>query len=71
MRIHGNEEMKKRSIMAGIAMLTVLLGSIIIVLIASKIWNFNQYLVSGYELRGVDVSHYQGEIDWKQIEKNP
>lgn len=40
----------------------------IIGLILSKTWNINQYLVLRYPLRGVDVSHYQGEIDWKQIE---
>lgn len=37
------------------------------VLLALKKININQYLVAGYPLRGVDVSHYQGEIDWQQI----
>lgn len=62
------EARKKRGIAAGTVALIVLLGSIIIALVASKTWNINQYLVSGYEKRGVDVSHYQGEIDWRQIE---
>lgn len=38
-----------------------------VVLLALKKININQYLVAGYPLRGVDVSHYQGEIDWQQI----
>lgn len=46
----------------------VVLACIFLAFIASKTWNINRYLVSGYELWGVDVSHYQGEIDWKQIE---
>jgi len=40
-----------------------------IFLIALKKWNLNQYLVSGYELRGVDVSHYQGEIQWDKFKE--
>ena len=23
---------------------------------------------SGYEIRGIDISHYQGEIDWEQLQ---
>lgn len=38
-----------------------------VILLALKKININQYLVAGYPLRGVDVSHYQGEIDWQQI----
>lgn len=46
---------------------------IIVVLAAGMIWTkkwqMNLCFVSGYELQGVDVSHYQGEIDWKQIQE--
>ncbi len=56
----------KRIVIAGIFILTLLLFGI--GLIFSKTLNFNQYLVSGYALQGVDVSHYQGEIDWKRLE---
>ncbi len=27
------------------------------------------YLADGYQVHGVDVSHYQGEIDWKVLEE--
>jgi len=38
-----------------------------IILVLCKIINLNQYLISGYAVRGVDVSHYQGEIDWSVL----
>ncbi len=56
----------KRITIAGICFLALILCGI--VLIFSKIINLNQYFVSGYALHGVDVSHYQGEIDWKALE---
>lgn len=38
-------------------------------LILCKVWNLNQYLVPGGCPRGVDVSHYQGEIRWELLEE--
>ena len=29
----------------------------------------NMVMAQGYEHRGIDVSHYQGDIDWESIEK--
>lgn len=34
----------------------------------AKIIKINTILASQYEVQGIDVSHYQGEIDWKKIE---
>ncbi|MCM1058249.1 MAG: hypothetical protein NC517_11675 [Firmicutes bacterium] len=38
-------------------------------LILLKKININQYLLAGYPVQGVDVSHYQGEIDWRQMKE--
>lgn len=37
-------------------------------MVVSKIWQVNPYFARGYELQGIDVSHYQGKIDWGQIQ---
>lgn len=47
---------------------------LILISVAISVWlvltkkiNLNQYLISGYTVRGVDVSNYQGKIDWKVL----
>lgn len=69
MQVGKRKKSKKKMIIRfiGIGVLVFFLGGS--ALVFSKTLNINQYLVSGYVLRGVDVSHYQGEIDWKQLEK--
>lgn len=52
-----------------IAIAAMLLICVMTVLLALKKININQYLVSRYPVRGVDVSHYQGEIDWQQFKE--
>lgn len=52
----------KLSLFFGFIMMILLI--IIGFLIFTKRLNVNQYFASRYELRGVDVSSYQGEIDW-------
>lgn len=32
--------------------------------------NLNKLFIKKYPVRGVDVSHYQGEIDWNELSKN-
>lgn len=39
------------------------------ILIGTKKISITPLLARGYELQGVDVSHYQGEIDWNRIEE--
>lgn len=39
------------------------------ILIGAKIFSITPFLAKGYEMQGVDVSHYQGEIDWSRIEE--
>ena len=31
--------------------------------------NINPILADGYEIHGVDVSHYQGTVDWEKMEE--
>ncbi len=57
--------MKKKKIKICILSAILLLLCATAVLVALKKINLNQYLLASYSLRGVDVSHYQGEIDWK------
>jgi lysozyme len=44
---------------AGVAVLGVLVAN-------GVVWP-NRILAAGYDVRGVDVSHYQGEIDWEVL----
>lgn len=52
-----------------------LLGSVLFVLMLlailyyKKIISINGWFSSSYEVKGIDVSHYQGEIDWEVMEK--
>lgn len=35
----------------------------------SRSGGLNAFLASRYEMQGVDVSHYQGEIQWRELER--
>lgn len=39
------------------------------ILVFGKIININQLVAQEYEVQGIDVSHYQGEIDWGTLAK--
>lgn len=41
---------------------------ILAILILTKRWNINTFFAETYSVQGIDVSHYQGEIDWKALE---
>lgn len=60
---------KKRWILYGV--LIVMLGSVLLLgsLIATKKISIAAYLAEKYEIQGVDVSHYQGNIDFDKIEQ--
>ncbi len=49
------------------AILAVFLLLCVAVLIMLKKININPSFVGEYPIRGVDVSHYQGEIEWEQF----
>lgn len=44
----------------------LLLCSTVLLLVAVKIWNINGLWADAYPLSGIDVSHYQGQIDWEK-----
>lgn len=60
--------MKKalKIVMIPMSVLILLAASIIFMLSNGIIW-FNNPSQSSYPVRGVDVSHYQNEIDWKTL----
>lgn len=62
---------KKRIVKAFIILGIILIAlmGMLAVMAASKKLNINKYLVSPDSIKGIDVSHYQGEIDWKEIKK--
>lgn len=67
-RMKGGVFMGKKMIgiiFAGVMVLFLAAG----ILIGTKIFSMTPFLAKGYELQGVDVSHYQGEIDWNRIEE--
>lgn len=58
---------KKRSVLLVCALMLLLsVGSSGWLLYSGRIW-FNRPSQSDYPVRGVDVSHYQGEIDWNTL----
>lgn len=43
-------------------------AAIVITLVLTRNININKLFVNSYSMRGIDVSHYQGAIDWRKIE---
>ncbi|MCM1558695.1 MAG: hypothetical protein NC123_04005 [Butyrivibrio sp.] len=60
---------KKRRRVVCITLGALLLVCVTAGLILLKKININQYFLAGYPVRGVDVSHYQGEIHWRQMKE--
>ncbi len=58
--------MKKKKIFFAAAGAILLLCSTALLLVAAKIWNINRLWAATYPLSGIDVSHYQGQIDWEK-----
>lgn len=52
-----------RIVICAIGICALMMGMIL-----TKKWRINLHFASKYELQGVDVSHYQGTIDWAQIQ---
>ena len=59
--------MKRKSIKIIIVGILVCFG-LLATLIYNGIIQINGLAILKYEVRGVDVSHYQGEVDWDLIE---
>lgn len=56
---------RRKRWLAGICAILVM----ITVLILTKKWSVSSLVAGNYPVQGVDVSHYQGEIDWKALEE--
>jgi len=51
-----------------IVICAIVAGALAVGMILTKKWQINLWSASEYELQGIDVSHYQGTIDWAQIQ---
>ena len=51
-----------------IVICVIVVCAVMIGMILTKKWQINSWSVSKYEVQGIDVSHYQGMIDWAQIQ---
>lgn len=59
---------KKKIILSGILVLFALFA-LVAAGIGTKVIRVTPWFASRYEVHGIDVSHYQGRIDWKKIEE--
>ncbi|MBE5106163.1 glycoside hydrolase family 25 protein [Bacillus thuringiensis] len=60
--------MKKKLIIGGVFTLISVMG-VFAYLVFQGIFIPNQVSADKYEIKGVDVASYQGEIDWRELEK--
>lgn len=47
--------------------IVVFVAGIFSLLVGTKVVRINTLLAAGYPVQGIDVSHYQGEIDWEKM----
>lgn len=59
----------RKSLLLIFLLLSFLLLIFFGVLIYMKKININQFWVKQYSIHGIDVSHHQGEIDWKKLKE--
>ena len=64
-----NKKKKTIIILITLFLLLILITGLTCVLLYNGVIHINNPAKSKYPIRGVDVSHYQGEIDWKQLAK--
>lgn len=60
--------MKKKLFIRGIFILVSVM-SVVAYLVFQGIFIPNQISADRYEIKGVDVASYQGDIDWRELEK--
>lgn len=60
--------MRKKCIGKGIGILFIVVVAIMAFFVLTKRIKINPWIASGYPVHGVDVSHYQGEIDWEKLQ---
>ena len=59
---------RKRKRLKLAAAITVSAAAVLLVLKWGKIISLTGVWAKNYEVQGIDVSHYQGEIDWQKIQ---
>lgn len=64
----GEKVLKKKKIII-ICIILFLVFALLCVLILQKNIKITPFFAAKYELNGIDVSHYQGDIDWGKIEE--
>ncbi len=62
-----NVKKRKRTIILLIVLILIFMLSSVCVLLYTGIININNPSKTKYPIRGVDVSSYQGDIDWKKL----
>ena len=60
---------KRRWLVLGVGGFLLVLLIVMVVLILSKRISITTVVADKYEMQGIDVSHYQGNIDWNKIEE--
>ena len=60
-----NHRTRNRLIVAG-ASVVLVLGGLAILIVSGVIWPARLF-VAGYEVRGIDISSYQGDVDWDAL----
>ncbi len=59
----------KRSVKRMVLFVSLILAVILFILYFCKVILITPLFADYYKVRGVDISHYQGEIDWESINK--
>ena len=58
---------RKKAVLLVIVLLFLFISGSVSILLYTGVIHINNPSAAKYPIRGVDVSHYQGEIDWKQL----
>jgi len=67
--MNNRKKAKKRILIAAAAAAAVTAAVLIAVCLYNGILQINGIQASAYKIKGVDVSHYQGDIDWDVLSK--
>ena len=63
----GRQYKKAAAITSGVFAVLFIAAAALIYAVYFGYFHVNGFFASGYPIRGVDVSHYQGEIDWNVL----
>ena len=60
---------RKKKIVIIISTIAIALLLVMVTLVLTKVVKVNALLIGDYSVRGIDVSHYQGDIDWAKLQE--